>query len=98
MVQAYSRLRRVLGDRSMSVLDLQRRMEQQGLNVSLKSLSRLIQDDQPLERLNLRVAGMICQVCQVPLSELISFETVGSNLQQLATAKQERLDVLMARN
>jgi hypothetical protein len=98
MVQAYSRLKRVLGERRMSVPDLQRRMEQQGLNVNLKSLYRLSRDDQPLERLNLRVAGMICQVCAVPLSELITFETAGSKLHRLAAAKQRRLDVLMARN
>src|SRR6516162_4886749 len=98
MIQACSRLKRVLGERRMSVPDLQRRMEQQGLSVNLKSLYRLSKDDQPLERLNLRVAGMICQVCQVPLSDLIAFEAVGAKLRQLAASKQKRLDVLMAKN
>jgi hypothetical protein len=98
MVQAYSRLRRVLGERKMSVPDLQRRLERQGLNVNLKSLYRLSKDDQPIERLNLRVAGMICEVCRVPLSELITFEAVGDKLRRLAASKQKRLDVLMAKN
>ena len=57
MVQAFSRLRDVLGERGISVPELRRRLEQQGLSVNLKSLYRLVKDDRPLERLNLRVAG-----------------------------------------
>ena len=46
-------------------------LEQHGLSVgSEESLYRLVKDDQPLERLNLRVAGMICQGLQVPLSKI----------------------------
>jgi hypothetical protein len=74
MVHAFSQLKRVLGERKLSVPQLQRRLEERGLIVNLKSLYRLAKDDQPLERLNLRVAGMICQVCDVPLSELIAFD------------------------
>jgi hypothetical protein len=72
MVQAFSRLKRVLGERGMSVPDLQRRLEQHGLSVNLKSLYRLVKDDQPLERLNLRVAGMICRRawCARPMRSL----------------------------
>jgi hypothetical protein len=98
MVQAYSRLRRILGERGMSVPELQRQLVQHGLSVNLKSLYRLSRDDQPLERLNLRVAGMICQLCQVPLSSLISFEVALGRLRRLSTAKQQRLDALMAAN
>ena len=67
MVQAFSQLKRVLGERRLSVPQLQRRLEEHGLTVNLKSLYRLAKDDQPLERLNLRVAGMICQVCDLSL-------------------------------
>ena len=98
MVQAFSRLKRVLGERRMSVPELQRRLEQHGLIVNLKSLYRLARDDQPLERLNLRVAGMICQVCEVPLSNLIAFEMTEARLRRLSSAKQRRLDALMAAN
>jgi hypothetical protein len=66
--------------------------------VNLKSLYRLAKDDEPLERLNLRVAGMICQVCEVPLSRLIAFEMTEARLRQLSAAKQKRLDALMDRN
>ena len=98
MVQAFSQLKRVLGECGMSVPELRRRLEQHGLSVNLKSLYRLARDDAPLERLNLRVAGMICQVCEVPLSRLIAFETMDPRLRRLSTAKQRRLDVLMAGN
>ena len=95
MVQAFSRLKGVLDERGMSVPDLWRRLQQQGVNIHLKSLYRLVKDNQPLERLNLRVAGMICQVCDVPLSDLIAFERTESRLRRLSAAKQRRLDVLM---
>jgi Cro/C1-type HTH DNA-binding domain len=98
MVQAFSQLKRVLRERGMSVPDLRRRLEKQGLSVNLKSLYRLVKDDQPLERLNLRVAGMICQVCEVPLSKLIAFEMTESRLRRLSAAKQQRLDALMTGN
>jgi hypothetical protein len=98
MVQAFSQLKRVLDERGMSVPDLRRRLEQQGLSINLKSLYRLVKDDEPLERLNLRVAGMICQVCEVPLSRLIAFEMAESRLRRLSVAKQHRLDALMTGN
>jgi hypothetical protein len=98
VVHAFSQLKRVLGERKLSIPQLQRRLEERGLIVNLKSLYRLAKDDQPLERLNLRVAGMICQVCDVPLSKLIAFELTEIRLRRLSASKQRRLDVLMDRN
>ena len=80
----------------MSVPELHRRLEEQGLSVNLKNLYRLVKDDEPLERLNLRVAGLICQVCEVPLSRLIAFEMGDVRIRRLSAAKQLRLDELMA--
>jgi hypothetical protein len=96
MVQAFSQLKRVLGERGMSVPELHRRLEQEGMRVNLRSLYRLVQDDRPLERLNLRLAGSICQLCEVPLSRLIAFERGDVRLRRLSAAKQRRLDELMA--
>lgn len=98
MVQAYSRLKRVLDARKMTVPELHRRIERDGLSVNLKSLYRLSKEHQTLERLDLRVAGAICQVCEVPLSELITFETSKRRLQRFSPARQKRLDVLMTKN
>jgi hypothetical protein len=98
MIRAFSRLKRILNDREMSVADLRRQLEEQGLKVNLKSLYRLVKDDQPLERLNLRVAGMICRVCEVPLSELIALEITDGRLRRLPTVRQRRLDALLTVN
>ena len=97
-MQAYSRLKRVLDQRRMTVPELHKRIEQVGMNVNLKSLYRLSKEHQPLERLDLRVAGAICQVCEVPLSELITFEMPKRRLQRFSAAKQKRLDALMTKN
>jgi hypothetical protein len=98
MVQAYSRLKRVLTDQNMTVPELHRRMQEQGLRINLKSLYRLGNDRQPLQRLDLRVAGAICQLFDLPLSELIAFEAPKRKLRRLSAAKQKRLDALMDQN
>jgi hypothetical protein len=98
MVCAYSRLKYVLGEQQLTVPELYRRIRQRGMAVNLKSLYRLSRDDHPLERLDLRVAGIICQVCDIPISELIAFETHPGKLRRFPGAKQKRLDSLMARN
>src|SRR5258708_35115336 len=98
MLHAYSRLKRVLEEQNMSVPELHRRMQQQGMRINLKSLYRLSNDRQPLQRLDLRVAGALCEVFALPLSELISFEAPRKKLRRLAVRKQQRLDTLMARS
>ena len=98
MVHAFSRLKRVLGEQNMTVPELHRRLRHQGLRINLKSLYRLSNDRQPLQRLDLRVAGAICQEFALPLSDLIAFEAPRKKLRRLAAAKQKRLDSLMARS
>lgn len=98
MVRAYSRLRQVLDEQHLTIPELHRRIREQGLRVNLKSLYRLSKDQQPLQRLNLSVAGAICQVFAIPLTELITFEKPRSRLRRLAPSKQKRLELLMALN
>jgi hypothetical protein len=98
MVQAYSQLKRVLSKRQITIPELHRLLKQSGMQVNVKSLYRLNQEHQPVERLDLRVAGAICQICKVPLSDLVTFETVKRRLQRFSTVKQRRLDVLMSKN
>jgi hypothetical protein len=98
MIHAYSRLKHLLHSRQLSVPELHRRLGRQGFHVNLKSLYRLGNEELPLERLDLRVAGAICKVCEVPLSELIAFETGRTRLRRLSAGKQRRLDALMGRN
>jgi Cro/C1-type HTH DNA-binding domain len=98
MIQAYSRLRNILAQRDLSVPELHRRIEGQGQHVNLKSLYRLNDEHRPLTRLDLGVAGVICQVCRVRLSELITFEAAAQKLRRLGAAKEKRLHALMNKN
>ena len=66
---AYSRLKRLLKQQRMSVPEPHRRMCSQGLHINVKSLYRLSNDTQPVDRLDMRVAGAICQICAIPLSD-----------------------------
>jgi hypothetical protein len=98
MMQAYSQLMRLLGERNITVPALQKRVQQRGMPVNRKSLYRLNREHQPLAHLDLRVAGAVCQVCDVPLSELITFETPKRTLYRLSAAKQTQLAILVAKN
>jgi hypothetical protein len=98
MLQAYSRLKRVLDEQNLSVPELYRRLCEKGLRINPKSLYRLRDDRHPLHRLDLRVAGAICEVLDLPLSGLIVFEAPRRKLRRLAAAKQKRLDALMAKS
>ena len=50
MLQAYSRLKRILSKHKMTVPELRRRIWESGIPVTLKSLYRLNDAAQPLER------------------------------------------------
>jgi len=98
MLVAYSRLRKILDERRLSVPELHRRLQQQDRGVNIKSLYRLNDAQQPLTRLDLRVAGAICQLCDVTLADLVDFSAQGAKLATLAVEKQDRLDTLMDKN
>ena len=97
-MNAYSRLKRLLKQQRMSVPDLHRLMRAQGLHVNVKSLYRLSDESQPVDRLDMRVAGAICQVCEAPLTDWIVFEEETGSLRRLSSDNQIRLDALMAQN
>ena len=97
-LSAYSRLKRLLKQQQLSVPELHRRMRSGGFRINIKSLYHLSDEDQPVQRLDMRVAGAICQVCAVPLSDWIVFEQDAGKLRTLASDRQERLDLLMAKN
>ena len=65
--------------------------------INVKSLYRLADEHRPLERLDLRVAGAICYVCNVPISELITIQTNRPKRRRLSAAKQRRLEALMTK-
>lgn len=94
---AYSRLRIVLAERNLSVFQLHRRLGAAGWPVNIKSLYRLTSDT-PLQKVDLRVAGAICQECGVGIGDLITFQRPVAQLQRLEPKKQARLDELMSKN
>ena len=98
MIVAYSRLQQILQDRRLTVPELHRRMRQRNLDVNIKSLYRLNDAHQPLARLDLRVAGAICQLCDVTLADLVDFSGQGARLAKLSDEKQRRLGKLMDKN
>ena len=97
-LSAYSRLKRLLKQQQLSVHELHRRMRSGGFRVNIKSLYHLSDEDQPVQRLDMRVAGAICQVCAVPLSEWIVFEQDDGSLRIVEPDRQALLDLLMAKN
>ncbi len=97
MVQAFSRLKSLLEKRRLTLTELRQRLEQAGVRTGQRSLSRLGDETQPLERLDLRIAGAICQVCDVPLTDLIVFRS-EEGFRRLSPTKQKRLDWLMDGN
>jgi hypothetical protein len=98
MLQAYSRLKRILSKHKMTVPELRRRIRESGISVTLKSLYRLNDAAQPLERLDLRLAGAICRACRMQLSDWIVFQKPSTKLRRLPAAKQRRLDALLEMN
>ena len=80
IIYAYARLKRLLGEPNLTVPELYERARKSGMRVNLKSLYCLNNESQPVERLDLRVAGAICQACDTPLSELITFEIPKAKL------------------
>ena len=98
MIEAYSRLQNILEERALTVPELGRRLAEQGRKVNIKSLYRLRNAHEPLRRLDLTVAGAICEVFGVDLGELVSFDRLGGRLKRLSRARQDRLDELMDAN
>jgi len=95
--EAYSRLRIILAKMNVTVFQLHRRLEAAGFAVNIKSLYRL-GSDEPIQKIDLRIAAAICRVCGVNLGELIALEKTPAQLRQLDGRTQSRLEALMAKN
>jgi hypothetical protein len=65
--------------------------------VNIKSLYRLASEE-PLQKVDLRIAAAICGACGVDLAELITFEKPRAQLRRMDAKMQTRLEELMARN
>ncbi len=97
-MNAYSRLNRLLKAQRLSVQELHRRILSFGINVNIKSLYRLSDEYRPVDRLDMRVAGAICQACAAALSDWIAFEDDQGAMQSMTTYKQSKLEQMMSKN
>jgi DNA-binding Xre family transcriptional regulator len=95
--EAYSRLRTVLAKRNLTVFQLHRKLDSAGLPVNIKSLYRLTSDE-PLQKVDLRIAGAVCRACDVGIGDLITFQKPRAQLHRLDPRMQARLDELMDKN
>ena len=97
-MNAYSRLNRLLKAQRLSVQELHRRILSLGIIVNIKSLYRLSDEDRPVDRLDMRVAGAICQACTVALSDWIAFEDEQGSMRSMISYKQNKLEQMMNKN
>jgi len=97
MQEAFSRLKSLLTDRGMSPADLVRRIAQQGDRVNAKSVYRLSDPEEPLEKVDMRVVGAVCQALSVGIGDILTFDE-PTIIEELARSKQTRMDELMARH
>lgn len=97
MQEAFSRLKILLTERGMSAADLVRKIAQQGDRVNAKSVYRLADPEEPLEKVDMRVVSAVCQALSVALGDILTFEE-PTIIEEIGQAKQVRMDELMARH
>ena len=96
MAEAFSRLKFLLDERGLTRAELLRRIGARDRRVNPKTIYRLADPDVPLERIDLHVAGAICEELGVGLSDLIVFSDVSLPLiRRISDEHQRRMDGLM---
>jgi DNA-binding Xre family transcriptional regulator len=95
MQEAYSRLKWLLDRQGYTTADLVRRVSEQGDRINAKSLYRLSDPEEPLEKVDMRVIAAVCHALDVGIGDLLTFEE-PEIIEQFDSVKQKRMDVLMA--
>jgi hypothetical protein len=96
MQEAYSRLKLVLESKNLSTADLVRMIADQGDRVNPKSVYRLADPEEPLEKADMRVIGAVCQALKIGIGDVLTFDE-PEVIEQFAPTKQERMDALLTR-
>jgi len=96
MQEAYSRLKTVLEHDGLSTADLVRKIAEQGDRVNPKSIYRLADPEEPIEKVDMRVIGVVCHALKVGIEDILTFEE-PEIIEQFSTAKQNKMDSLLAR-
>lgn len=96
-LRCYSRLRRILCERGITVAELARLLAKRGTSVNIKTLYRLADPTVQIERLEMTVTAGVCEVLGIDLSALLTFEAFRreAGLRRLSSISQKRLDVLL---
>lgn len=94
---AYSDLPQVLAKCRLNISDLHEKLKAAGVNVNQKSLYRLT-TSKPLQKIDTRIVGAICQTCAVGIQDVITFQQPKPVLQKLTNSEQKRLDDLMTQH
>jgi DNA-binding Xre family transcriptional regulator len=95
--EAFSRLKSVLDRQGLSTADLIRRVQEQGDRINAKSIYRLADPEEPLEKVDMRVVGAVCQALEIGIGDLLTFDE-PTIIEEFAPTKQARMDVLMHRH
>ncbi len=94
---AYSHLPQILAKCHLKISELRKKLKSLGVNVNPKSLYRLT-SPAPLQRIDARIVGAICQTCAVGIEDVITFEPPKPAFQKLSGIEQKRLDDLMSKH
>jgi DNA-binding Xre family transcriptional regulator len=96
MQEAYSRLKTILKDQGSSTADLVRKIAEQGDRVNPKSVYRLTDPEEPVEKADMRVIGAVCQALGIGIGDLLTFEEPDV-IEQFSLEKQQMMDALLER-
>ncbi len=81
----------------MTTAELARRVAESGARVNAKSLYRLADPEEPLEKVDMRVIAAVCQALEVGIGDVLTFDE-PTVIETFGGQKQARMDSLMARH
>jgi hypothetical protein len=88
MMQAYARLKSILEEQDFTITELWELLTRSHIRVGQRSLSPLMNESTPLERLDMHLANAICTACEVSLSDLIVLRPQKSGFQHISLVQQ----------
>ena len=96
----YSKLHSILIKKEITVIDLYRKLKKQNIQVNIKSLYRLNNPIVPIEKIDTRVAGQICDSLKIDLSSLFTFREKidSSKFSSLSQDTERKLNILLEKN
>jgi len=95
--EAFSRLKAILDEKGLSAADVVRRIAEQGDRINPKSVYRLVDPEEPLEKVDMRVIGAICQALDVGIGDVLTFDE-PTIIEEMPAPRQARMDELMGRH